>query len=196
MDAKTSEDSPIRVEFLHPKSVSGRIGMTFAPGKHQPAGMTAAWRRDLDLDLTRLREDLGTDVLVCLLESHELERLKIEGLPAATWHHGMAFWHFPIADMRAPRSPEATARLVEQIHRAIRNGETVVIHCMGGLGRTGTIAAACLVGLGEEPAAAIAQVRQARPGTIENTDQEAFVAAFKDEWHKLQKRRSAATNRS
>jgi protein-tyrosine phosphatase len=168
--------------------------MTFAPGKHQ-VGATATWRRDLDRDLSRLRQDLGADVLVCLLESHELEQVKIEGLPAAARRHGMAFWHFPIADARVPQSLEATARLVERIHCAIRDGETVVIHCMGGLGRTGTLAAACLVGLGEEVEAAIAQVRRARRGTIETACQEDFIPAFREAWRKFRREGAVPTGR-
>jgi protein-tyrosine phosphatase len=51
----------------------------------------------------------------------------------------------------------------------------VLVHCAAGLGRTGTLAALLLVEGGLEPEAAIARVRQARPGTLETADQEAFV---------------------
>jgi len=182
MTIKTSETSPIQVAFLDPPALPGRIGMTLAPGKHQAAGITANWRRDLGLDLARLRGEFGADVLVCLLEAHELAQVKIEALPGAAWEFGLAFWHFPVADVGVPRSLEATARLVERICGALRGGETVVIHCMGGLGRTGTIAAACLVALGVEPREAIKQVRAARPGAIENRLQEDFVSAFREAW--------------
>ena len=181
MTVETSESSPIRVAFVHKPPLPGRIGMTLAPGKHQ-AGVTANWRRDLGLDLARLRGEFRADVLVCLLEAHELAQVKIEALPASAWECGMAFWHFPIPDTGVPRSPEATACLVEQICGAIRRGNRVVIHCMGGLGRTGTIAAVCLVALGVEPRKAIEQVREARPGAIENALQEDFVSAFPEAW--------------
>jgi protein-tyrosine phosphatase len=186
MTVQTSETSPIQVAFLAPPSLPGRIGMTFAPGKHQ-AGKTATWRRDLGLDLARLRGEFGAGVLVCLLEAHELAQVKIGALPGAAWECGIAFWHFPVADTRVPRSLEATACLVEQICGAVGRGETVVIHCMGGLGRTGTIAAACLVALGTEPREAIAQVREARPEAIENPRQEDFVSAFGEAWQKLER---------
>jgi ADP-ribosyl-[dinitrogen reductase] hydrolase len=54
----------------------------------------------------------------------------------------------------------------------------VVIHCRGGLGRAGTLAACVLRSEGVPARAAIARVRSARPGSIENAAQEAFVAAF------------------
>jgi len=53
----------------------------------------------------------------------------------------------------------------------------VLIHCTGGLGRSGMIAARLLVELGEEPRLAMQRVRAARPGAIETAAQEAYVLA-------------------
>jgi ADP-ribosyl-[dinitrogen reductase] hydrolase len=53
----------------------------------------------------------------------------------------------------------------------------VLLHCMGGLGRSGMVAARLLVELGEEPRTAIQRVRAARPGAIETAAQEAYVLA-------------------
>jgi len=50
---------------------------------------------------------------------------------------------------------------------------------MGGLGRTGLIAACTLVTLGRTAAEAIAEVRAARgPRCVENRDQERFVEMY------------------
>jgi protein-tyrosine phosphatase len=54
----------------------------------------------------------------------------------------------------------------------------VVVHCWGGLGRSGTIAAACLVARGAGAEEAIAAVRAARPGAVQTAAQELFVADF------------------
>ncbi|MDP7292161.1 MAG: hypothetical protein QF497_08015, partial [Verrucomicrobiota bacterium] len=59
------------------------------------------------------------------------------------------------------------------------NGESIVLHCKGGLGRTGTIAARLLVELGMTPGNAILAVREARPGAIETSAQETYVLACK-----------------
>ncbi len=56
------------------------------------------------------------------------------------------------------------------------------MHCLAGLGRTGTIAACCLVASGRSPADAIRAVRAARPGSVQNPAQEAFVVAFAAAW--------------
>jgi ADP-ribosyl-[dinitrogen reductase] hydrolase len=57
----------------------------------------------------------------------------------------------------------------------LQTGGSVLIHCRGGLGRTGTIAARLLVELGWQPRAAIEAVRGARPGAIETPQQERHV---------------------
>ena len=58
----------------------------------------------------------------------------------------------------------------------LRSGFDVVIHCRGGLGRAGTIAARLLVELGMRPDEAVHRVRDARgPGAIETPAQEAHL---------------------
>ena len=54
-------------------------------------------------------------------------------------------------------------------------GESVVVHCRGGLGRTGLVAARLLVELGESPVSALVRVRAARPGAVETVEQEKYV---------------------
>jgi protein-tyrosine phosphatase len=68
--------------------------------------------------------------------------------------------------------------LVGDIETAGAEGR-VAIACMGGVGRTGTIAACALVAGGMTPGDAIATVRSIRhPTAVETAAQEAFVHAF------------------
>lgn len=76
---------------------------------------------------------------------------------------------------------EGAAKLVDDIVDAMSAGENVVVHCRGGLGRSGTIAACFLVARGRAPGEAIRLVRSARPGAVEVRDQEDFVQRFREQ---------------
>ena len=77
-----------------------------------------------------------------------------------------------------PSDLEETTALVDGIVERMSRGETVVVHCLAGRGRSGTIAACCLVATGRAPAEAIRLVRKARPGAIEVESQVEFVKRF------------------
>jgi ADP-ribosyl-[dinitrogen reductase] hydrolase len=175
----TSESHPLRIEAVAAPG-GGGIGMTFCPGKHQSDGMTAHWQRDLALDLDRIR-DWGAVAVVTLMEQHELDRYRVPGLGAAVAARGMAWLHLSIVDVDIPRAPFETAWVTAgpQLRGWLGEGRRILLHCKGGLGRTGTIAARLLIELGMQPEAAIQAVRAARDGTIETPGQLAHVRGLR-----------------
>ncbi len=82
-----------------------------------------------------------------------------------------------VADSRAPADGEAFRLLVERIARRLREGETILVHCAGGIGRTATFVICLLMTLGWTEEASRAAVRRAgsRP---ESDEQNAFIAGF------------------
>ncbi len=173
----------IRVDFLAPEAhnLPGRLGLTIAPGKWRP-GLSSASDSLVRDDLLHLRDVYGAKVLVTLLEAFEMRKLGIPELLPTARRLGLQTLWLPIPDVTAPTDLEGTTKLVEGIIKAMSEGETVVIHCRGGLGRSGTIAACCLVACGRAPEEAIELVRMARPGAVEVHDQEAFVGRFAKGW--------------
>jgi ADP-ribosylglycohydrolase/protein-tyrosine phosphatase len=178
---RTSESHPIYVDFLPREACAlpGRIGLTFAPGKKDPR---RDWDRDLDADLARLIDHDHATLLVSLVEDHELKLLDIERLPWAARDAGLRVRRLPIVDVDVPRSMADVIEVVRIIIAVASAGDTVVIHCRGGLGRAGTIASCCLVALGHGPDEAIRIVRAARAGAVETPGQERFVASFGLAW--------------
>jgi ADP-ribosyl-[dinitrogen reductase] hydrolase len=98
-------------------------------------------------------------------------------LPDAVARHGMRWVHLAIRDASVPeeRFEAGWATSGRALRSTLRRGGSVLIHCRGGLGRTGMVAARLLVEMGMDARAAIAAVRQARPGAIETGAQALHV---------------------
>ena len=175
-----------RTSLSHPLGIDevpcggGVLGLTLCPGKVAPSYAGAPWRRDLDLDLDRVRA-WGAEVVVTLTEEAELRALSVPTLGEGVRARGMDWLHLPIVDGQAPGATfERRWAVFGTILRArLERGGRVLIHCRGGLGRAGTVAARLLVEFGAEPSAAIAAVRAARRGAIETRGQEAYLQALK-----------------
>ncbi|SOR31361.1 ADP-ribosyl glycohydrolase family protein [Methylorubrum extorquens] len=173
---RTSLTHPLMIATLPAGDGFGEIGVTFCPGKVQTDSATGIWHRDLATDMTAI-SDWGATALVTLIEGHEIEALRVGGLEVECRRHGIEWLHLPIPDVSAPTDEfEAAWVTVGEVLRSrLRNGFNVVVHCKGGLGRAGTIAARLLVELGATPEDAVQRVREARPGAIETDEQERHV---------------------
>ena len=183
MPVRTSLTHPLAIASVRPFAASGRIGITFCPGKQQPAALTGAWARDLRIDLDAI-EAWGAAVVVTLIEDHEIASLEVGRLGEEVRRRHMQWLHLPIADVSVPDSSfeaawaEAGEGLRARLRARLRDGFDIVVHCKGGLGRAGTVAARLLIELGSEPGKAIAAVRTARPGAIETVAQEDYASSF------------------
>ena len=173
---RNSMSHPLRVDFVQPDNQPGLIGMTLCPGKHQRNALSGSWERDLGKDLQAIVE-CGASTLVTLLEEQELEALEVPELGKCSQTIGLNWYHLPIRDGDAPGDGFEShwKSIGRQLRWSLRNGETVVMHCKGGLGRAGTVAASLLIELGEEHDTAIGRVRKVRPGAIETIAQERYL---------------------
>jgi len=173
---KTSLTDPLQIASVKPPGADGAIGVTFCPGKWDHEAQNGPWERDLAVDVAAIRK-WGAAVVVCLLTPKELPMLEVEGLPRAVCAAGMAWLHLPIVDVGVPDAEfeRAWAHASPWLQDLLRAGQRVLVHCKGGLGRTGTIAARLLVEMGEAPAEAMRRVREVRPKAIETRAQEQHV---------------------
>lgn len=175
---KTSTSHPIRVGWVHIDNQCGKIGLTLCPGKKQKYAMTGFWSRDLETDMKDLKNQ-GCDALVTLMEDQELEAVGVpkQLLEKTTATHGIDWFFLPIKDASIPDGDFEQSWKVagKQLLSLLNQKRSIVVHCLGGLGRSGTIAARLLVELGIEPVDAINRVRQSRPGALETKAQEQYV---------------------
>jgi ADP-ribosyl-[dinitrogen reductase] hydrolase len=175
-----SGNSPLRIDSVKVPSTDGVIGMTFCPGKKDPYSPSGPWDRELETDLRAIRE-WGAEAIVTLVEKFELDFLGVSDLPRKVRKTGMQWFFLPIVDFSVPdRDFESKWQTAGgELRRILRDGGRIVIHCRGGLGRTGTIAARLLVEFGMAPKEAIRAVRKARPGAIQSVSQEKYVLRCK-----------------
>ncbi|MEI7514133.1 MAG: tyrosine-protein phosphatase [Betaproteobacteria bacterium] len=164
----------LHIDFA-PTPWAGRLGMSACPGARPDACSSEG---ALAQDVSSIAQQ-GVRVVVSLLDTLELQRLGAKNLSHHLGLHGIAWHQLPVVDYGVP-SRAVTAqwrRLVPQLTAVLQSGN-IVIHCAHGKGRTGTLAASLFKAWGWGSDAAIARIRQYRPGAIETHKQEAYVEAF------------------
>lgn len=115
----------------------------------------------------------GPALVLTMTTGEELAEKGAEALPDDLARNGIAWRHLPIADFGAPDT--ATARLwpaaSARTRGVLAQGGKVLIHCMGGCGRSGMAALRLMVEAGEEPSAALTRLRVVRPCAVETPEQ-------------------------
>ncbi|PWN22251.1 phosphatases II, partial [Microstroma glucosiphilum] len=132
----------------------GNLFLSSCPGKK--VRLTGAVRgrgavcRDLAIDLQRFKS-LGVGALVCCLSDAEL------GVIGVQWEEymkeaaklGLDLVRVPMVEGNCPTSQEyLDAWLEEIVYHCTLKGVNVLVHCRGGVGRAGTIAACWLAKMG------------------------------------------------
>jgi len=94
------------------------------------------------------------------------------------WVKDVNYLHVHSNDMGVPEFDDLT-HTIDFIHSRITNNEPVMVHCLAGMGRTGTLLACYLVKYQKMSADdAIQKVRKERPGSIQSYPQEEMIFQF------------------
>lgn len=124
---------------------------------------------DLEDDLDGI-QSLGVDLLITLEETRALP----EDLLGA---RGIRVDHYPIPDMGAPPTMGAIL-FCARLDHLLDEGHIIAMHCLAGLGRTGTMLAAYAIWRGATVLEAFELVRSARPLAIQSDEQVRFLEDF------------------
>ena len=166
-------------DYVEPKGVEGKIILTCFPGRNVEKKL---FDNKLFLDELENLHQLNCSSIVSLVEDIEFEKMYDKKLFVhEIYKKGLNWFHLPIVDLKAPDHKfidkwQTTKSLLknELIH-----GKNIVIHCMGGKGRSGTIAAILLIEFGNKNDEVINIVRKKRKGAIETKEQEDFILAYR-----------------
>ncbi|MFN8456827.1 MAG: isochorismatase [Anaerolineae bacterium] len=171
LSQRFKQQGPLRIDWLDPQHTApGRLGLTLLPGRKD-------YGRSLTEDVATLKTQ-GVNHVVCLITDEEFVTYGVEELLDAYRQAGLMVHRLPILD-QSVCSPAEMSNLVEWLQTNLAGGAHILVHCVGGLGRSGLAAACYLKSTGLDTAAAIAEVRRARsPRAIETAVQEAFIEAY------------------
>ena len=150
-----------------PLGTSGELFLSAMPGRYRP----------LDEDIAEAK-DKGIGRVVCLVPEDDIDTkspqyadaLRSRALP---W----PVEQFPIGDSGLPASRDAFAALASRIAGHLDSGERILLHCVLGVGRTGTVAICILIALGIPAEKAVNLVRAAG-SSPETHDQHRLVEWF------------------
>jgi len=158
----------LRVEWIDHDLISkGEIGLTILPGRKD-------YSRSIDEDLKLLKK-YGIDTIIPLLTDDELGHFGVSDLLEKYQEYGFNVHRLPIMDQLIS-SEEEMQEMVNYLDKLIQNSEKVLIHCVGGLGRSGLVAASYLKYKGLSASEAIKTIRKARgPRAVESKIQEEFI---------------------
>lgn len=171
------QPGPFQIDQLEALPYPGIIGISICPGHR---GRPDLGLRDMDEDLAAIRR-WGAVGIVTLMQADEMPLISAERLPVAVARSGLPWFHLPISDGDVPDAAFdwQWSSVMPQIDRILGSGDRLLVHCRGGLGRSGVVACRLLIEKGETPEAALRRVRAARPGAVENARQEAYVLALR-----------------
>jgi len=171
LQRRLARTGPLRIDWL-PDSVTlkGHLGITFLPGRRD-------YGRSLVEDIKILQRE-KVDAVLCLISHDEFERYGVESLLISYREHHLDVKHSPIVDGRVPSS-EQMKEMIIWLTDHLNAGKKVMVHCVGGLGRAGTVSACFLRAQGFDGERAISSVRAVRSlRAIETEMQEHFIKNF------------------
>jgi len=133
---------------------------------------------DIESDLRMIEANEITNV-VTLVSKEELTHYGVPDLITRFEGLNIEVLHSPIVDYGLP-STEQMQAILTWVHKKVKAKENILIHCVGGLGRSGTVMAIyAKAHLGKTGEDAIQYVRSIRgQGAIETTEQQNFVIGW------------------
>ena len=169
-----TNNKPIAIDRICQSENNGAIYASCAPGKKDPK---KGYNRDLARDFDTINKH-NIDVIVCLIEDFEFGHLSMEAYPQYLARYNIKVIHYPIVDHNIPTNPDTFHQLVLTVCDYFAHGHNILVHCRGGVGRTGIVCACVLINFGWDPEDAIALVRKNRPGALKNRFQHDFIRNY------------------
>ena len=142
----------------------GRLFMHSMPGQREPL-----------VDVLHSVQALDIRQVFCLAPMDEIKHKSPEYYSTLSDKLSCDITMLPIPDFGVPTDVAAFWGAIDQIATTLRAGANVLVHCAGGIGRTGTVAVGVAIRLGMTHADALAAVKAEGSGP-ETSQQRALVS--------------------
>jgi len=165
-------------DYVEPKGVGGKIIITSFPGLDENGIFQEL---NFQTQLNVLKKNNFSSI-TSFVEDNEFNKLcNKKQFIDNIYKHNIKWYHLPILDLSSPDSEFKYQWETKKIllKKELIAGKNILLHCWGGKGRAGTVAAILLIEFGEDNNKAINIVRAKRKGAIESKSQEEFVLNYR-----------------
>lgn len=152
-----------------PSNTSGALFLHSMPGRYE---LLAEWKTAMS--------DSQVQWLVCLAPLNEIQSkspdyfraIQTSDLPC---EHKI----FEVPDFGIPEDRSGFLKLAQQVAVRLKSGDRILLHCAGGIGRTGTFAICVLISLGFDRQQACETIHNAGSGPETKAQRELILWAAK-----------------
>lgn len=152
----------MKIYWIKEYSNRARLGMMARP-------RGGDWLED---DIVHLKK-VAVSQLVSLLTKEEIAEFDLKEEGKLCQKHGLVFMNLPIEDMSLPSSDQKVDSLLDTLVSAIDKGQSIVVHCRAGIGRSSLIVAGILIKQGVHASTAIQEISKGRGRPVPETEEQA-----------------------
>jgi len=145
----------------------GTLGLCPIPGR------SGEYSKDLAVLL-----EWEPDMVLSVTETAELARIESWSMGQQLLQTGIHWQHLPVADMSTPKPQivQLWPQVSKDAQQLLNVGGKVLVHCVGGCGRSGMMVLRLMVEMGENPAIALGRLREIRPCAVETEAQRRWAS--------------------
>ena len=182
-----SENKQVSTSETNITNKKSNLGLCYCPGTNYKDYYNYDVKKEkIELDLNHFKQYKGVEAIICLIDKRGLGNLDLSlyNYKEICRSLNIKFIHYPVRDFDAPKETpeEIDKKLISPVKELLTvENKTIVMHCRGGVGRSGLIAALILTKLGHfsDTESAIEYLRKIRnPQCVESGDQEEYIDQY------------------